>query len=87
MGELCRPYFGQNHAKTQACPQLRRRDGIRAFPKARKKHIMAMRTERTAALCVDTAAQVIVAERGPLVWVFNFSPFNDYEGFKARSLG
>ena len=28
--------------------------------------------------------QVIVAERGPLVWVFNFSPFNDYEGFKAR---
>jgi len=27
---------------------------------------------------------VIVAERGPLVWVFNFSPFNDYEGFKAR---
>ena len=28
--------------------------------------------------------QVIVAERGPLVFVFNFSPFNDYEGYKAR---
>ena len=33
---------------------------------------------------VSARAQVIVAERGPLVWVFNFSPFNDYEGFKAR---
>jgi hypothetical protein len=29
-------------------------------------------------------AQVIVAERGPLVWVFNFSPTRDYEGLKAR---
>ena len=28
-------------------------------------------------------AQVIVAERGPLVWVFNFSPFNSYEGYKV----
>ena len=27
--------------------------------------------------------QVIVAERGPLVWVFNFSPFSDYEGYKV----
>lgn len=27
--------------------------------------------------------QVIVAERGPLVFVFNFSPFNDYEGYKV----
>ncbi len=27
--------------------------------------------------------QIIVAERGPLVFVFNFSPFNDYEGFKV----
>ncbi|CAL5219263.1 g1061 [Coccomyxa viridis] len=26
--------------------------------------------------------QVIVAERGPLVFVFNFSPYNDYEGYK-----
>jgi hypothetical protein len=28
-------------------------------------------------------AQVIVAERGPLVWVFNFSPFNTYEGLQV----
>lgn len=27
--------------------------------------------------------QVIVAERGPLVWVFNFSPFNTYEGLQV----
>ena len=27
--------------------------------------------------------QIIVAERGPLVFVFNFSPFNDYEGYKV----
>jgi hypothetical protein len=26
--------------------------------------------------------QVLVAERGPLVFVFNFSPFSDYEGYK-----
>lgn len=29
--------------------------------------------------------QVIVAERGPLVFVFNFSPFNTYEGLQVRS--
>ena len=29
------------------------------------------------------ALQIIVAERGPLVFVFNFSPFNDYEGYKV----
>ena len=29
--------------------------------------------------------QVIVAERGPLLFVFNFSPFNDYEGCKVRA--
>ena len=28
-------------------------------------------------------AQTIVAERGPLLFVFNFSPFNDYEGYKV----
>ena len=33
---------------------------------------------------MSPSPQVIVAERGPLVWVFNFSPFNDYEGFKVR---
>ena len=27
--------------------------------------------------------QTIVAERGPLLFVFNFSPFNDYEGYKV----
>jgi hypothetical protein len=27
--------------------------------------------------------QVLVAERGPLVFVFNFSPFNDYEGLQV----
>jgi len=27
--------------------------------------------------------QIIVAERGPLVLVFNFSPFSDYEGYKV----
>jgi 1,4-alpha-glucan branching enzyme len=30
--------------------------------------------------------QIIVAERGPLVFVFNFSPFNDYEGYKVCPL-
>ena len=29
--------------------------------------------------------QVIVAERGPLVWVFNFSPTESYEGLKVSS--
>jgi hypothetical protein len=28
--------------------------------------------------------QVIVAERGPLVFVFNFSPVTDYEGLQVR---
>lgn len=28
--------------------------------------------------------QVLVAERGPLVFVFNFSPFNDYESLQVR---
>lgn len=31
--------------------------------------------------------QVIVAERGDLLFVFNFSPFDTYEGFKVRSCG
>lgn len=31
---------------------------------------------------MDEKEQVLVAERGPLVWVFNFSPFNTYEGLK-----
>lgn len=26
--------------------------------------------------------QVLVAERGPLVFVFNFSPAQDYDGYK-----
>ncbi len=30
------------------------------------------------------ALQVIVAERGPLVWVFNFSPTESYGGLKVR---
>jgi len=29
--------------------------------------------------------QLIVAERGPLVFVFNFSPFNNHEGYKVWS--
>jgi hypothetical protein len=35
------------------------------------------------ATMVDDEKQVIVAERGPLVWVFNFSPFNTYEGLQV----
>ena len=31
------------------------------------------------------AVQLIVAERGPLLFVFNFSPFDDYEGYKVRA--
>ena len=34
-------------------------------------------------LLLCCAAQVLVAERGPLVWVFNFSPFNTYEGLQV----
>lgn len=34
------------------------------------------------ATLIDDQQQVLVAERGPFVWVFNFSPFNDYEGLK-----
>ena len=30
-------------------------------------------------------AQLLVAERGPLVFVFNFSPFNDYADYKVRA--
>lgn len=33
------------------------------------------------------ALQVLVAERGPLVFVFNFSPHNDYEGLKVGRWG
>ena len=29
--------------------------------------------------------QLLVAERGPLVFVFNFSPFNDYADYKVRA--
>ena len=29
---------------------------------------------------MDDSKQVLVAERGPLLFVFNFSPFEDYEG-------
>lgn len=32
---------------------------------------------------IENDDQVIVAERGPLVWVFNLSPFNTYEGYKV----
>ncbi|KAI7843063.1 hypothetical protein COHA_003235 [Chlorella ohadii] len=35
------------------------------------------------ATLIDDEKQVIVAERGPLVWVFNFSPFNTYEGLQV----
>ncbi|EFN60069.1 hypothetical protein CHLNCDRAFT_33566 [Chlorella variabilis] len=38
------------------------------------------------ATMIDDEKQVIVAERGPLVWVFNFSPHSDYEGLQARRL-
>jgi len=31
------------------------------------------------ATMIDDERQLLVAERGPLVWVFNFSPFTDYE--------
>lgn len=31
---------------------------------------------------MDEAEQVLVAERGPLVFVFNFSPQNFYERYK-----
>ena len=39
------------------------------------------------ATLMDDQAQVLVAERGPLVFVFNFSPHNDYEGLKVREGG
>jgi hypothetical protein len=31
---------------------------------------------------IDDERQVIVAERGPLLFVFNFSPFHEYEDLK-----
>lgn len=34
---------------------------------------------------IDNDRQVIVAERGPLLFVFNFSPSNDYEGLKVAT--
>ena len=34
-------------------------------------------------LTLPCCMQIIVAERGPLVFVFNFSPFSDYEGYKV----
>lgn len=47
------------------------------------------------ALCADSGGmftlvhllllQVIVAERGPIVFVFNWSPYNDYEGLKVAT--
>jgi hypothetical protein len=41
-------------------------------------------TDGTLKVFVDACVQLIVAERGPLVFVFNFSPFNDYEGYKVQ---
>lgn len=35
------------------------------------------------ATLIDDERQVLVAERGPLVFVFNFSPFYDYEGLRV----
>lgn len=35
------------------------------------------------ATLIDDERQVLVAERGPLVFVFNFSPFSDYEGLQV----
>ena len=32
---------------------------------------------------MDDARQILVAERGPLLFVFNFSPFHDYEGLEV----
>lgn len=39
-------------------------------------------TARPMSVCL--CMQVIVAERGLLVFVFNLSPFHDYEGYKVR---
>jgi len=39
-----------------------------------------MSNEHQWVTLADDARQVLVAERGPLVFVFNFSPTNDYEG-------
>jgi 1,4-alpha-glucan branching enzyme len=35
------------------------------------------------ATLIDDERQVLVAERGPLLFVFNFSPFHDYEGLEV----
>lgn len=32
---------------------------------------------------IDEGRKVLVAERGPLVFVFNFSPHADYEGLEV----
>ncbi|GMH40177.1 hypothetical protein BSKO_08081 [Bryopsis sp. KO-2023] len=42
-----------------------------------------MRSPHRQTTLVSNEDQVIVAERGPLVFVFNFSPFSTYEGFKV----
>jgi len=34
---------------------------------------------------IDEKEQVLVAERGPLVWVFNFSPHKTYEGYRVAA--
>ncbi|KAL6754518.1 starch branching enzyme [Haematococcus lacustris] len=34
---------------------------------------------------MDEEEQVLVAERGPLLFVFNFSPFNTYEGYRVAA--
>jgi 1,4-alpha-glucan branching enzyme len=34
---------------------------------------------------IDEERQVLVAERGPLVFVFNFSPHTDYEGLQVAA--
>jgi len=35
---------------------------------------------------MDEKEQILVAERGPLVWVFNFSPFHTYEKYKIAAM-
>lgn len=41
------------------------------------------RARRAPARPRPSPAQVLVAERGPLVFVFNFSPFNDYQDLQV----
>jgi hypothetical protein len=95
---LCAVPGGRRRAGSDAAPSARRRLSGRPACKYLQAH-QCHASSSAVCLCVRRSgyslpvdptlplccrAQLLVAERGPLVFVFNFSPFHDYADYKAR---